>query len=72
VRIKEVDESVSLIAQILDDLPAGSGLRVELPLASGRLREGAAAVESFRGNVLVWLRLDATGKIARCHLRDPS
>jgi Ni,Fe-hydrogenase III large subunit len=72
VRIKEVDESVSLIAQILDDLPAGPALRAELPLASGRMREGAAAVESFRGDVLAWLCLDAAGKIARCHLRDPS
>jgi Ni,Fe-hydrogenase III large subunit len=72
VRIKEVNESVSLVAQILDSLPAGSALTIELPLASGRRHEGAAVVESFRGDVLVWLSLDAAGKIARCHLRDPS
>jgi Ni,Fe-hydrogenase III large subunit len=29
-------------------------------------------VESFRGEVLVWLRLDGEGRILRCHPRDPS
>ena len=28
--------------------------------------------EAFRGDVLVWLRLDADGLIERCHLRDAS
>jgi Ni,Fe-hydrogenase III large subunit len=39
---------------------------------AGEAREGAAIVESFRGDVLVWLRLNADRTIARCHLRDPS
>ena len=34
-------------------------------------REGMAVVEGFRGDVLVWLRIES-GHIARCHLRDPS
>ncbi len=34
--------------------------------------EGAALVESFRGDVFAWLRLDPGGTVARCHLRDPS
>ena len=34
-------------------------------------REGMALVEGFRGDILVWLRLDG-GRIDRCHLRDPS
>ena len=29
-------------------------------------------MESFRGDVLAWLRLAAAGNVARCHLRDPS
>jgi Ni,Fe-hydrogenase III large subunit len=29
-------------------------------------------VEGFRGEVLAWLRLNAGGTLARCHLRDPS
>lgn len=28
--------------------------------------------EAFRGDVLVWLRLDDNGHVARCHLRDAS
>ncbi|HEX8664374.1 MAG TPA: hydrogenase expression protein HypE [Beijerinckiaceae bacterium] len=69
IRIAEVDESLSLIEQILDGLPAGP-IFGELPVGSSG--EGAAVVEGFRGDVLLWLRLDPAGRIARCHLRDPS
>ena len=34
--------------------------------------EGMGITEGFRGDVLVWLRLDGDGRIAHCHLRDPS
>jgi Ni,Fe-hydrogenase III large subunit len=37
-----------------------------------RAREAAAVVEGFRGDVFVWLRLDDAGRVARCHVRDPS
>ena len=37
-----------------------------------RRREGVAVVEAFRGDVLVWLRLAADGRVARCHVRDAS
>ena len=37
-----------------------------------RACEGLALVEGFRGDVLVWLRIDGDGTIERCHLRDPS
>jgi Ni,Fe-hydrogenase III large subunit len=69
VRIREVEQSLSLIEQIVRDLPAGS-LRTEITPAPG-IREGLALTEAFRGDVLVWLRLDG-GRIERCHLRDPS
>ncbi|GAB4187125.1 MAG: NADH-quinone oxidoreductase subunit C [Thalassobaculales bacterium] len=69
VRIREVEQSLGLIGQLLDGLPGG-GLRADLPgPAAG---EGAALVEGFRGDVLAWVRLAADGSIARCHLRDPS
>ncbi len=68
IRIREVEQSLVLIDQILADLPAGP-LRIEVPPKPG---EGMALVESFRGDVLVWLRLAANGTVARCHLRDPS
>jgi Ni,Fe-hydrogenase III large subunit len=68
VRIREVEQSLGLIEQILERLPDGD-LRVDLPARAG---EGMALVEAFRGDVLVWLRLDADGRLERCHLRDPS
>ncbi len=68
VRIKEVEQSLSLVEQILDRLPDGS-IRVALPRRPG---EGLAFVEGFRGDIFVWLRLDADARVARCHFRDPS
>ncbi|MGD9981843.1 MAG: hydrogenase expression protein HypE [Hyphomonadaceae bacterium] len=68
IRIREAEHSMTLIERMLDALPAGA-LSVDLPLQAG---EGMALVEGFRGDVLVWLRLNADGTLARCHLRDPS
>jgi Ni,Fe-hydrogenase III large subunit len=68
IRVREVEQSVALIEQILERLPQ-SELRVDVPAAPG---EGMALAEAFRGDVLVWLRLDADGRVLRCHLRDAS
>src|SRR6185295_17240627 len=70
VRIREIEQSLGLIEQILQNLPEGP-TSTELPNAS-EVREGLALVEGFRGDVFVWLRIGADGNIARCHLRDPS
>ncbi len=70
IRIREVEQSLSLIEQILDRLPAGPILAE--PGKPAEPREGMALVEGFRGDVLVWLRIDAGGHVGRCHLRDPS
>ena len=69
IRIREVEQSLSLIEQILSRLPEGP-TRQEISLGS-EVREGMAIVEGFRGDVLVWLRL-RNGLIERCHMRDPS
>jgi Ni,Fe-hydrogenase III large subunit len=69
VRIREIEQSLSLIEQMLNALPAGD-LRIALEPRGPA--EGIAMTEAFRGDVLVWLRLDATGRIDRCHLRDAS
>jgi Ni,Fe-hydrogenase III large subunit len=69
IRIREVEQSLRLIEQIVRHLPAGS-IRNELSQPSG-VREGLGLVEGFRGDVLVWLRTDG-GRVSRCHLRDPS
>ena len=68
IRIREVEASLGLIGQILERLPAGP-VRADLPRQAG---EGIALAEGFRGDVLAWLRLDADGTVAHCHLRDPS
>jgi Ni,Fe-hydrogenase III large subunit len=67
IRIKEIGESLRLIEQVLDLLPAGP-VRAEVAPGSG---EGLALVEGFRGDVLVWVRI-VDGRVDRCHARDPS
>ncbi|MDQ0472219.1 hydrogenase large subunit [Labrys wisconsinensis] len=71
IRIREVEESLSLVSQILDGLPAEGALAVPVA-ATGGPAEGLAIVEGFRGDILAFVRLDADGRVARCHLRDPS
>jgi Ni,Fe-hydrogenase III large subunit len=72
IRVREIEQSTSIIDQILQQLPSGS-ISNSLPaqLTMG-VREGVALVEGFRGDVLVWVRTGPDGSIERCHLRDPS
>ncbi len=70
IRIREVEQSLALIEQIVAALPDGP-VAVEVK-GNGEVCEGMALVEAFRGDVLAWLRIDSDGSIARCHLRDAS
>jgi Ni,Fe-hydrogenase III large subunit len=72
VRIEEVQQSLALIEQILEDLPEGSLRDNRTAKAGEDGGEGLALVEGFRGDILAWVRLAADGRLARCHLRDPS
>jgi Ni,Fe-hydrogenase III large subunit/Ni,Fe-hydrogenase III component G len=70
IRIREVEQSLALIEQIVGVLPDG-------PIATnvkgdGQICEGLALTEAFRGDVLIWLRLDGEARVVRCHLRDAS
>jgi Ni,Fe-hydrogenase III large subunit len=69
IRIREVEQSVSLIRQILDALPKGE---IKSPSGKSKAGEGLGITEAFRGDVLVWLKLDGKGSVSRCHLRDAS
>jgi Ni,Fe-hydrogenase III large subunit len=70
VRIREVEQSLGLIDQILDGIPSGD---IAMTVATTKWpREGLAVVEGFRGDILCWLRLGTAGAVERCHLRDPS
>jgi Ni,Fe-hydrogenase III large subunit len=69
VRIREVEQSLALIGQILQGLPDGP---IASPVANAAgVSEGIGLVEGFRGDILAWVRLDGD-HVARCHLRDPS
>jgi len=67
VRIREVEQSLALVEQIMGRLPEGP---VAVAVGGGG-GEGLGIAEGFRGDILVSLRLDGA-TVARCHLRDPS
>ena len=69
VRIDEVGQSVRIIRQLLDSLPAGP---IATPGPAPHAGEGAAQVEAFRGDAFVSVRLDAAGQVAQLHARDAS
>jgi Ni,Fe-hydrogenase III large subunit len=71
IRIREVQQSLSLVCQILARMPTAGAICTDLPKTAAT-REGLGLVEGFRGDILVWLALDGRGRIKRCHLRDPS
>ncbi|TMH61815.1 MAG: hydrogenase expression protein HypE [Betaproteobacteria bacterium] len=72
IRIREVEQSVALIDQILEQLMAGPVAHPPGALSAAHSCEGVALVEGFRGDVLVWVRIGPDGSVERCHLRDPS
>jgi Ni,Fe-hydrogenase III large subunit len=71
IRIREVEQSLALVEQILAQLPDGP-VQVPIDRARGSVREGMALIEGFRGDILAWVRIAGDGSVARCHLRDPS
>ena len=73
IRVREIEQSLALIEQIMERLPRGP-IRIDA-LATGPVSgtcEGLALVEGFRGDILAWVRLGSEGTVARAHLRDPS
>jgi Ni,Fe-hydrogenase III large subunit len=69
IRLREVEQSLALVETILRRLPEGA-IRCAIATTGGE-SEGLGLAESFRGDVLAWVRLGGN-RIARCHLRDPS
>ena len=67
IRLAEIVQSLGLVEQLLARLPAGP-IAAPVPPVDG---EAVSLVESFRGDVVVVLRI-AAGRVARCHPRDPS
>ena len=54
IRIREIEQSLALVEQIIGRLPEGP---IAVALAA-RTGEGLGFAEGFRGDVLVWVRLD--------------
>jgi Ni,Fe-hydrogenase III large subunit len=69
IRIREIEQSFRLLKMWCADLPTGP-TRALLPPLKG-VCEGVAVTEAFRGDTLVWVRLEQ-GRVARCHARDAS
>jgi Ni,Fe-hydrogenase III large subunit len=70
IRIREVEQSLAIIQQLLRSIPDGP-VRTRVNAVPDQIREGMALVEGFRGDILAWVRLHGH-RVMRCHLRDPS
>ncbi len=68
IRIREIEQSFRLLKEWLAEVPTG---QTRVPLPSRRRGEGVGMVEAFRGDALVWVRIES-GRVARCHARDAS
>jgi Ni,Fe-hydrogenase III large subunit len=69
IRIREIEQSLSLLHQVIAALPKGA---FWVATGKGKAYEGLGVAEAFRGDVLVWLKLEGNGQVSRCHLRDAS
>jgi Ni,Fe-hydrogenase III large subunit/Ni,Fe-hydrogenase III component G len=70
VRFAELFESLRLIREMAQRLPAGP-LRGAVETGN-RVREGLGWVEGWRGEVVVAVRIGADGRLDRVHPHDPS
>lgn len=70
VRFDEIADSLSLLEQILDKLPAGAVHTLWSKAQPSGV--GAGWVEGWRGGVFVALSVGKGGRVERCHVHDPS
>lgn len=71
IRAREVEQSLSILRQILDKMPGGP-LTAALP---SRLPASASALgwaEAWRGPCIHWIATDELGDVARVKVTDPS
>ncbi|MFZ5862906.1 MAG: NADH-quinone oxidoreductase subunit C [Nitrospirota bacterium] len=71
VRIDEVTESIRLIRQVCERIPA-SEVRTAIPGPPETGQWGLGAVEGWRGEILYYVMAGEHGAIHRCKVRDPS
>jgi len=71
IRADEIVISLDLISQLINALPTGNyqtGWPASLPAQS----EGLGCVESWRGEIITFVKHDTDGRILRFYPRDPS
>jgi Ni,Fe-hydrogenase III large subunit/Ni,Fe-hydrogenase III component G len=71
VRAREVEQSLSLLHQMLNALPEGP-IAADLPDQLPRGSSAIGWVEAWRGPITHWVSTDAEGRIARVKITDPS
>ncbi len=70
VRVKEIFMSIKLLQQLLSDLPEGE---LKTPWNTpDEASEGLGIIESWRGEIVTYVRFAAGNKMARFYPRDPS
>ena len=74
VRAREVEQSLSILRQVLDALPARSDALLAAPLPQQLPARASALgwVEAWRGPCTHWVATDERGEIARVKITDPS
>ena len=74
VRAREVEQSLSIVRQVLDAMPARSDAPLAAPLPKQLPGRASALgwVEAWRGPCVHWIATDERGEIARVKITDPS
>ena len=74
VRAREVEQSLSIVRQVLDAMPAKSDGSLTAPLPQQLPARASALgwVEAWRGPCTHWVATDERGEIARVKITDPS
>ena len=70
VRREELFQSIRIVEQVVEKLPAGP-----INVAVGELPPGRSAlgyVEGWRGEIFHWIRTAPGNRLARCKVKDPS
>jgi Ni,Fe-hydrogenase III large subunit/Ni,Fe-hydrogenase III component G len=74
VRAREVEQSLSIVRQVLDGMPARSDTSLTTPMPKQLPARASALgwVEAWRGPCTHWVATDDRGEIARVKITDPS
>jgi Ni,Fe-hydrogenase III large subunit/Ni,Fe-hydrogenase III component G len=71
VRAREIEQSISIVRQVLQSLPDGP-VRAPLPAVLPPRAAALGWAEAWRGPCLHWVATDGTGAVTRVKVTDPS